>query len=491
VSWQKAEGSTPAQIIRASIRIVRVYFRPDGYSALGRLPGMQRYVRRKVTYRQLLVRKKSRPFGVDLFAGAGGMSLGFEQAGFDVAAAVEHDPVHGAVHEFNFPGCATICRSVADIDARYIRRMSRIGDAPIDVVFGGAPCQGFSMIGKRAFDDPRNSLVSHFVRLVVDLQASYFVFENVRGLTVGEHKNFLHELMDEFRASGYRVVEDYRVLNAAHFGVPQNRQRLFLLGARKGRPLPEYPAETHELQSGRRGKSRNLFLSKTPTVADALRDLPEADDFEELLDRDWVKTRFKAASEYAAPLRGSAEDDSDFSIPRRFDSGMLTSSMRTVHTDLSRRRFAETPHGETEPVSRFFKLDPEGICNTIRAGTASDHGAFTSPRPIHPFSPRCITVREAARLHSYPDWFRLHVTKWHGFRQIGNSVPPLLGRAVGAKVAEALDFRRAKTHEPVELGSPELLAMDMSRAAAKYGVPADVIPKRTRPDSEGRAFQVK
>src|SRR5450432_3081676 len=109
-----------------------------------------------------------RPIVVDLFAGAGGMSLGFEQAGFDVAAAVEYDPVHSAVHEFNFPECATICRSVADIDAEYIRGASRIGDSPVDVVFGGAPCQGFSMIGKRALDDPRNSLVNHFVRLVLE-----------------------------------------------------------------------------------------------------------------------------------------------------------------------------------------------------------------------------------------------------------------------------------------------------------------------------------
>lgn len=432
------------------------------------------------------MRKKNRPFGVDLFAGAGGMSLGFEQAGFDVAAAVEHDPVHGAVHEFNFPACTTICRSVADIDAAYIRSMSRIGDAPVDVVFGGAPCQGFSMIGKRALDDPRNSLVNHFVRLVVDLRANYFVFENVRGLTIGEHKNFLREIMEEFRANGYRVVEDYRVLNAAHFGVPQSRQRLFLLGARKGCPLPEYPAETHEPQSNGKGKSSNLFLRKTPTVLDALRDLPEADDFEELLNRDWVRSRFKTASNYAAPLRGSAEDLGDFSVPRNFDSGLLTSSMRTVHTELSKRRFAETPNGETEPVSRFFKLDPDGICNTIRAGTASDHGAFTSPRPIHPFSPRCITVREAARLHSYPDWFRLHVTKWHGFRQIGNSVPPLLGRAVAAKVAEALDVPPVKPRDLIDLGNSNLLALDMSEAASKYGVPADVIPKRTRSGAEVR-----
>jgi DNA (cytosine-5)-methyltransferase 1 len=228
--------------------------------------------------------KGKRPFAVDLFAGAGGMSLGFEQAGFDVAAAVEHDPIHCATHEFNFPNCASICQNVADIDAKYIRDHSRIGVGRVDVLFGGAPCQGFSMIGKRAFDDPRNSLVDHFVRLVLDLKASYFVFENVRGLTVGPHRKFLEEIIKKFRKGGYNVREDYRVLNATDYGVPQSRQRLFLIGSRKGFPLPEYPEATHESNS--ETKSSHLFRKPTPTVWDALRDLPEADDFDELLLRD-------------------------------------------------------------------------------------------------------------------------------------------------------------------------------------------------------------
>jgi len=418
-----------------------------------------------------------KPIGVDLFAGAGGLSLGFEQAGFDVAAAVEYDPIHCATHEFNFPDCASICRSVADIDGNYIRENSRIGDRTVDVLFGGAPCQGFSMIGKRALDDPRNSLVYHFVRLVAELKASYFVFENVRGLTVGEHRKFLDEIIQEFRKSGYRVVEDYRVLNAVDYGVPQDRQRLFLIGARKGFALPEYPDPTHTL-NGKSG-SGNLFRRPTPTVWDALRDIPEADDFEELLHRDWVKARFKKPTAYSAPLRGEEPDPDDYSTPREFDASMLTSSLRTIHTDLSRKRFRETAPGDTEPVSRFHKLNPDGVCNTIRAGTASDRGAFTSPRPIHPHSARCITVREAARLHSYPDWFRFHVTKWHGFRQIGNSVPPLLGRAVASKIREAFSSPK-KSRRPVAQGDPGLISFNMSDAAAHYGVPADVVPKRVR-----------
>lgn len=424
-----------------------------------------------------------RPIGVDLFAGAGGMSLGFEQAGFDVAAAVEYDPVHAATHEFNFPVCAAICRSVAQIDGPYLRQHSRIGDRQVDVVFGGAPCQGFSMIGKRALDDPRNSLVHHFVRLVVELRASYFVFENVRGLTIGAHRKFLDEIMLEFRKKGYRVLEDYRVLNAANYGVPQNRQRLFLLGARRGFPLPEYPQPTHEAANGETG---NLFFQGAPTVWEALRDLPEADDYEELLQRDWVKAEFKKATGYSGPLRGSVSDPQDYSISREFDRSLLTSSLRTVHTDLSRKRFLQTRQGDTEPVSRFHKLDPNGICNTIRAGTASDRGAFTSPRPIHPYSPRCITVREAARLHSYPDWFRFHVTKWHGFRQIGNSVPPLLARAVASRVREAFGAPK-KSAQRIAPGDSRLLSLDMSEAAAHYGVPSDVIAKRIRRASGGES----
>ncbi len=116
------------------------------------------------------------------------------------------------------------------------------------------------------------------------------------------------------------------------------------------------------------------------------------------------------------------------------DRSLLTSSTRTVHSPASIERFRTVANGQLEKISHFLKLDPDGICNTLRAGTPSNRGAFTAPRPIHPSAPRCITVREAARLHSYPDWFRFHSTKWHGFRQIGNSVPPLLARSVAQQM---------------------------------------------------------
>ncbi|HEY5047028.1 MAG TPA: DNA cytosine methyltransferase [Rhizomicrobium sp.] len=404
-----------------------------------------------------------RPIGIDLFAGAGGLSLGFEQAGFDVVAAVEIDPVHCAAHEFNFPECATLCRDVTSVSGRQIREKAEIEDRDVDVVFGGAPCQGFSMIGQRVLDDPRNGLVHHYVRIVREISPKYFVFENVKGLTLGKHRQFLDELVLEL-SRDYDVLLPYRVLNAADYGVPQDRQRLFLVGTRKGLRLPAYP-------------------QPSPRVAtrDAIADIPDAEQFPELVDGDSVCCELRAPSAYARALRETANRPTHFGYRRRYDPNILTSSMRADHTLLSRQRFAATAWGETEPVSRFHKLDPDGVCNTLRSGTNTDRGAFTSPRPIHYLYPRCITVREAARLHSYPDWFRFHVTKWHGFRQIGNSVPPLLGRAVASEIVRAMRLRPSPPRRIVELGDVKLLQMTLAEAAAYYGVPSTVIARRIRP----------
>lgn len=395
-----------------------------------------------------------RPVCVDLFAGAGGLSLGFEQAGFDVACAVEFDPVHCAVHKYNFPDTAVICDSVANVDGSRIRRESGIGSRKVSVVFGGSPCQGFSMIGKRSLDDPRNSLVLDFVRLVVELGADYFVLENVKGLSVGKHRKFLDELVGEFTDKGYEVLLPWKILNASWFGVPQSRERLFIVGARKGLALPSYPAA---VTSPAKGKTPDATLPKGPTVADALFDLPDAENFSELLSGDQVKASFGEMSDYVRRLRGLQDDPADFSHPRIWDPTLLTSSARSNHTDLTRSRFAAAEPGRNEPVSRFLKLDPEGLCNTLRAGTGKDRGAYTAARPIHPVHARCITVREMARLHSYPDWFRFNHTKWSGAREVGNSVPPLLARAVGSSIAKAMGYSPVRPAKPLALGDESLL----------------------------------
>lgn len=409
-------------------------------------------------------KNRKRPIGIDLFAGAGGLSLGFEQAGFDIGAAVEIDPIHCATHEFNFPNTKAICASVVEMTGAEIRRRANLGDADIDVVFGGAPCQGFSMMGKRALDDQRNQLVFHYVRLVAELRPKFCVFENVKGLTLGKHAQFLDELIAALGVTGYKVLLPYRVLNASDFGVPQDRRRLFLIGARTDQTMPNYPDPVEHRTS----------------VWDAIGDLPDADQFSELVALDSVATAWTSESIYAKRMRGLADDPSNFGYERSFNSDVLTCSLRTEHTALSQQRFLATESGDTEPISRFKKLHPDGFCNTLRAGTDSARGAFTSPRPIHPFLPRVITVREAARLHSYPDWFRFHSTKWHGFRQIGNSVPALLGRAVASQIIAALGLTPKKPKLVLQTGDARLLTFQMWHASQHFGVAKNVIAQRTR-----------
>lgn len=417
-----------------------------------------------------------RPIGIDLFAGAGGLSLGFEQAGFDVVAAVEIDPVHSAVHEFNFPNCAVLSRSVSGLTAAEIRERAGIGTRRVDVVFGGAPCQGFSLIGHRVLDDPRNSLVRDFVRIVTELKASYFVFENVKGLTIGEHRQFLQELIDEFARAGYRTHMPWKVLDAAQYGAPQHRERLILMGARRGFRLPDYPPEMfHPADAD--GPSD---LPKGPSCRDALEDLPDAEAFDELFWHDEVATgNWGRPSRYAREMRSYGKASWHYGYSRKWDRRVLTSSLRTLHTAISRKRFSATLSGDVEPISRFYKLSADGLSNTLRAGTDSSRGAFTSPRPIHYAYPRCVTVREMARLHGFPDWFRFHETKWHGARQIGNSVPPPLARAVASTIIEALGHRPRQPEAILSLGDSRLLRMDMSEAAAHFGVPVS-IGKRDR-----------
>lgn len=517
-----------------------------------------------------------RPIAVDLFAGAGGMTLGFEKAGFDVLAAVELDPIHASVHEYNFPFWTTICKSVTETTAREIRELSAIGDRPIDVVFGGPPCQGFSLMGKRNIDDDRNSLVSHFLRLVVDLRPKFFVMENVRGITVGKHQKILHQIIDEFQSHGYQVAENYQVLNAANYGVPQNRHRLFLMGCQKSFTLPNYPqlqtqpaqlsrhksaqlsqepnhscsvtlsegipkdipadiplwytaahmsknilaqprqslyageprqhadsqnapsllasysvastrssnlSKTKNLRNTKNTKNKEFYLPSTPTVQDAIGDIPEANHYPELKLRDWVVAEYGHPSEYVRILRNLKLVDHDYSYGREYNQSLLTCSRRTKHTAKTIARFAATHPGKSDRISHFHRLDLNGLCTTLRAGTPSNRGAFTSPRPIHPVTPRCITVREAARLHSYPDWFMFHATKWHGFRQIGNSVPPLLAQAVAREIIQALEIVPVKPSQIYNSSgsfSLPLLHFTMSQAEQYQNLETIAIARRTK-----------
>lgn len=383
------------------------------------------------------------PIGVDLFCGAGGMSLGFEQAGFEIKAAVEIDSIHALVHKFNFPNCNIICEDISQLAGADIITES------VDVVFGGPPCQGFSLIGKRNSEDPRNNLVMQFMRVVSEIKPKYFVMENVAGLTIGSAKQVLDNAIGFIKTKGYSIVEPYKILNSQDYGVPQARRRLILFGYRNDQRAPEYPQEQ---------KAQKV------TVGDALCDLPDIDLFPQLAITDEIDYSLSPRSEYAKRLHNPFLDEKDFSTPRVWKEDVLTGSMRTLHTEESIIRFASTEQGEVEKISRFLKLNLNGVCNTLRAGTDKSRGAYTSPRPIHPIYNRCISVREAQRLHSYPDWFRMHSTKWHGFREVGNSVPPLFARAVASCVINALAYTPKKLTTPILMGNPEWLTLNTTQA---------------------------
>lgn len=441
---------------------------------------------------------RRRPVAVDLFAGAGGFSLGMEQAGFDVAVAVEYDPIHAAVYGFNFPHTQVLCTDIATITGQEIRKAmakwaanngrrpgnsSRtVSKLTIDVVFGGPPCQGFSIMGKRQPDDVRNHLVFEFCRLVKELQPRYFVMENVPGLAGRKYSPILDRLIDEFVAAGYEITQPVQVLNAADFGVPQHRRRLFVLGNHKGMNPLIYPTPSvvdagsvnPSVKSRRRRPKRQDLALQYLTVKDAIADLPNLDDFAELhytdciqlTPHDFYQMQAKATL-YVEKLRDLTPDCSNFAYTRLWNPQLLTNSIQTQHGKASIERFGQTPPGELESISRLRRLDWNKPCHTLRAGTGADRGAYTSPRPIHPEYPRVISVREAARLHSFPDWFRLHVTKWHGFREVGNAVPPLLARALGCQILATLEVKPLLPKASIELGMPELLKMTQLQAS-KY-----------------------
>jgi len=415
---------------------------------------------------QQLLATKARPVAVDLFAGAGGFSLGIEQAGFDVLVAVEHDPIHACTYSFNFPLTRVVVADISKISGDVIREAANCAyrshypqaisswDGRIDLLFGGPPCQGFSIMGKRSLDDERNNLVFHFYRLVTELSPSYFVMENVPGMAIGQYKSWCTQLKTQFEQAGYQV--QVQILNAADFGVPQRRRRLFFLGSQhQVTPVIPQPHRT--------------FI----TVKDAIADLPDLEEFPELLFTDEVLLSEcqllqlqQKASDYAKLLR--SESLSDFSYPRSWNPQLLTSSMRTQHTTNSIARFAAMLPNQREPISHLRRLDLNGLSHTLRAGTGVERGSYTSPRPIHPTRSRVISVREAARLHSFPDWFRFHQTKWHGFRQVGNAVPPLLAQAIGHQAIAALEINPAIPAVSLNLGSTQLLRFKSTEATSYW-----------------------
>lgn len=368
----------------------------------------------------------NKPIGIDLFCGVGGLSLGFKQAGFNVVASVDHDPTNVEMYSKNFADGKCIQADISKITGKQIRSAAKIGNKRVHVLFGGPPCQGFSMIGKRQQDDSRNSLIYEYARLVKEIKPDYFVLENVPGILMSKMKSIVDSFIRRIKRSGYSIVEPIRTVNAMDFGVPQRRKRVIILGYRKNLTPPSYSSFINTETS-----------SVTPTVWDAIGDLAKINKSEDFFIQDVYSGKLGTCSNYAKVLRGEIKIKDLYPPPKRI-SKALTGCQIVKHTTKTVKRFEKTEPGTTESISHFYRLEKTGLAPTLRAGSDSSHGLFTAARPIHPILPRCITTREAARLHSFPDWFQFHPKKCHAFRQIGNSVPPKMAKALAQGLLDVL-----------------------------------------------------
>lgn len=389
--------------------------------------------------------------------------------------------MHAATHLFNFPNCEVICRDARFVSGKDILDAARrnweaehgVGSEwpGIDVVIGGPPCQGFSTGGRRDESDERNNLILEFVRLVEEIQPRAFCMENVAGFLEPRHRTVRDEAVTRLRAAGYHLTGEKSTLNVRDYGVPQSRRRVVLLGART--TAPEVPKTANQ----------------TVTVREAFEGLPSIEKYTQLLSADHVRLDDDDVEQLSSPPSEYARSmvETQPPAPSNWDRAIHTGARRTTHTDSTIARFAKTLTGAVEPKSRLFRLDPSGQARTIRAGSGSERGSHTSPRPIHPEFPRAITVREAARLQSFPDWFRFHTTNWHGHRQVGNSVPPLLAEAAAVALLQALHIER-QAPLPINQGDATLLTMNRTEAAERLGAPlAEIPPARRRGAKAGTA----
>lgn len=335
----------------------------------------------------------------DLFAGVGGMSEGFRMAGFDVAFAIEFDKDIAASYKRNHSETDVVADDICNVNVEMLHEKH----PHVDVIIGGPPCQGFSQKGKRlSLDDPRNFLFKQFVKFVEEFEPKYFVLENVPNIITTSNGYFKEQIVKSFEDLGYQVT--CGVLCAKDYGVPQDRRRAIFLG------------EKNKLEI-------TLPLPKDTVVSvkDAIYDLPFIESGEGVEERDYDKMPMSA---YQKMLRNGA--------------AKLYNHVATKHSKSALERLRMIPKGKGKEVlpkelltksiysGTWCRLLEDGIAPTIttRFDTPSS-GRFT-----HPILDRCLTIREAARIQSFPDTFRFYGNRTCQMKQVGNAVPPLLAKAI-------------------------------------------------------------
>ena len=356
---------------------------------------------------------------IDLFSGVGGFSLGARRAGFSLKGSVEIDPQAISVYKKNFPKSLLVETDISTTSGNEILRAFDLEVGEIDGIIGGLPCQGFSNIGLRDTNDPRNQLFVRFFDIVNEASPKFFLAENVPGILSPKNPQLLDRALSKV-ARKYAMLAPVK-LAATQFGVPTMRARVFFFGYLKDRM--NSVAVTEFVPNN----------TKPVYVKDALKGLPRKIDPSWLQEEDgWRRIDKAVEGILGLKLHDHIPDGVGHqeAILRLRENSEVSGCLGTRHSKKVIERYSEIKQGETDRFSKSRRLDPDGFCPTLRAGTGRDKGSYQAVRPLHPTENRVITPREAARLQGFPDWFQFHPTKWHSFRQIGNSVSPILAEYI-------------------------------------------------------------
>jgi DNA (cytosine-5)-methyltransferase 1 len=351
---------------------------------------------------------------LDLFCGAGGLSHGFVEAGFELTLALDREPTAVETHKANFPDCAAKEGDVTVFDL-----------PQTDVIVGGPPCQGFSTAGRRLAEDERNSLVGWFATTIARLKPAAFMFENVEGFLTAEGGKRVLELLEPLVASGYQI--HLRKVNAANYGVPQHRKRVIGIGGLGW--TPTFPEPTHTAFGAPGAALAARYLPMTPTLGEALEGLPPAAN----------EPPGDPEDHWFVPLKGM-----DLSRATALEPGQTMRDLPTElwHDSYKRRAFRRVKDGT--PTERRGGA-PAGM-RRLRADAPSKAitGAARSEF-LHPSENRYLTLRESARLQTFLDTFKFVGTTVERMQLIGNAVPVRLGQVFAA--ALRLDMEGANVRE--------------------------------------------
>lgn len=348
---------------------------------------------------------------MDLFAGVGGLSYGFSKLSeFNIVAANEIEKDIATAYSLNHPDVPMLNCDINNLTEEKLNEV--LCGKKVDIIVGGPPCQSYSTVGKRRMDD-RANLFLQYKRILQIVQPTAFVFENVVGILSMDKGNLFKMVQEEFNSIGYDLK--YKVLNAVDYGVPQQRERVILVGFKGNNPF-EYPKATH-------GEGKKPFV----TLKDALGDLPVIKSGE--ASKEYAKD---VDNEFLAFVRNSGDNLTEHKAPN--NGAHLIKIMETLKDGQSKDDLPEEIRPKSGYGNTYAKLWWEKPSTTITRNFACP----SSSRCVHPRDSRAMSIREGARLQSFPDNYVFYGSDSMKRLEIGNAVPPLLSTAIAKQILKAM-----------------------------------------------------